>query len=400
MCLALWLGEIVPPFVPTLVLSVATPLALGPEWPATRVFGWTADPVLALFFGGFVLGEAAAIHGIDRMFTGGALRASRGDGRALVALVALVTAALSMWMSNIAAAALVIASIRPLRDLDERLRQALLVAIALGANLGGMATPIGTGPNAIAIAAMPAEHPIPFLAWMAFALPLTIFALAGAILLVLAIHRVEPGPVTIAVPEPEPGQRRPRLVGLLAVITIIAWLAEPLHGVPAPVVSLALAAVLFGSGLVPAERIRSIDWSTLILIAGGIALGRLFETSGLLAAAATVLPDGEGPPILLVGALVATSAVLSAVMSNTGTAALLMPVAVAFAHESVALPILVALGSSFGMPFVMSTPPNAMVVGAGARPRALLVPGLVLLVAGWAALTFTGPFVLRAFGYH
>jgi len=402
LCLALWLTEAVPAFVPTLILLVATPLALGDiaaGFTLRDVLGWTADPVLLLFFGGFVLGEAASEHGIDRALAAAAVRAARGRARALVALFGLTTAFLSMWMSNIAAAALMIAALRPMLGLDERVRRALLVAVALGANLGGMATPIGSGPNAIAVAATPPDHPVSFAAWMAFAVPLTLAALAVATLLVIVRHDVRGG-VPAAAPDDEPRPaERPRTVALLGAVAVLVWLTEPLHGVPAALVSLALAVVLFGTGLVPAPRLRGVDWGTLLLIGGGVALGRLVEHAGLLHRLAPMLDHRDGLDVAFVGGLLLASAALSSVMSNTATATLLIPLATTASPDGPALPLLVALAASFGMPFVISTPPNAMVVGAGVRAVDLLVPGLLLLVGGVLALTLTGPGVLGWFGY-
>ncbi|MDP2308042.1 MAG: SLC13 family permease [Pseudomonadota bacterium] len=400
LCLALWLGEVVPGFVPTLLLLVAVPLAL-PAFEPRVVLGWMADPVLALFFGGFVLGEAARVHGIDQALAGAAVRYTRGRPRRLIAGLATTTAFLSMWMSNIAAAALMFACVRPLCPEDGRLRRAVLVAVALGANLGGMATPIGSGPNAIAIASM--DVPIPFVSWMAFAVPLVAASLAFAVVLLLVVHRVGSEVVTEALPPPLPPAdgaptQRPVLVGVVAAAAILAWLAEPLHGVDAPLVSLALAAVLFGSALVPAERLRQVDWSTLLLIAGGIGLGRLVEATNLLTPLAATLASPDQPSGFRLGALLFASAVLSSIMSNTGTAALLVPLAIAVVPDIPTAPVLVALAASFGMPFVVSTPPNAMAVGAGARAQDLALPGFVLLIGGCALLAITGPWVLGAFG--
>jgi sodium-dependent dicarboxylate transporter 2/3/5 len=93
-------------------------------------------------------------------------------------------------------------------------------------------------------------------------------------------------------------------------------------------------------------------------------------------------------------ALLLLTATLSAVMSNTATATLLVPVASALLPGLPGAPILVALAASFGMPFVVSTPANAMAVGAGARSADLLAPGLILMVGGCLVLALTGPTVL------
>ncbi|MGI9065495.1 MAG: SLC13 family permease, partial [Pyrinomonadaceae bacterium] len=159
-CLVLWLTEVVPPYVPTLLLWALTPLLLagyGEQFHLARVLGWSANPVLALFLGGFALSVAASRHGIDNLIARLAVRLSGGHRLALVALVIVATATLSMWMSNIAAAAMMLAALHPLfvgTDKSNRFRRATLMGIAIGANFGGIATPIGSGPNAIAIAAV------------------------------------------------------------------------------------------------------------------------------------------------------------------------------------------------------------------------------------------------------
>lgn len=400
-CLALWLFEVVPPFVPTLLLLVAAPVALGPGFEPQNVLLWMADPVLMLFFGGFVLGEAATVHGVDRALASAALRWARGRGRRLIAGAAVTTAFLSMWMSNVAAAALMFACVQPLFPDKSRLGRAVLVAVAVGANLGGMATPISSGPNAIAIAAM--DQPMPFLYWMAFGVPLAAGSIGVAVVLLIVVHRIgasDPVPVLAAAGTPPgaPDHPRPGVVGAIAAMAILGWVTEPLHGVPASVVSLGLAVVLFASGLVPAERLRHVDWSTLLLIAGGIGLGRLAGAAGLVEPVATALTSADHGPGVRLFMLVAASATLASVVSNTGSVALLIPLAVAVLPEVPTAPILIALGSSFGMPFVVSTPANAMAVAAGVPAKDLLLPGVVLLGGGCAVLAATGPALLTAFG--
>ena len=167
----------------------SSPLLLqsfGDEFRLASVLGWAADPVLALFLGGFTLSVAASRYGIDAHIARIAVKLSRGRRLALLVLIASATAMLSMWMSNIAAAAMMIAALHPLlaeTPKDDPFRRALLIGIALGANFGGIATPIGTGPNAIAIAAVSRHQTITFIHWMAFALPLTVGMLMAGLAL-------------------------------------------------------------------------------------------------------------------------------------------------------------------------------------------------------------------------
>src|SRR5688572_23137092 len=116
-CLTLWLTELVPPFVPTLLLLGATAAVLGPLDPGYKLSGvlaWCADPVLLLFLGGFTLEVAASRHGLDKAVAQHVVRLARGSRRLLMMLVIGGVAFLSMWMSNIAAASMMIASLRPL----------------------------------------------------------------------------------------------------------------------------------------------------------------------------------------------------------------------------------------------------------------------------------------------
>jgi solute carrier family 13 (sodium-dependent dicarboxylate transporter), member 2/3/5 len=404
-CLALWLSEAVPPFVPTFVLWALVPLLLQPfgeEFRLAGVLGWAADPVLALFLGGFSLSVAASRYGIDARIARIALKLANGRRLRLLLLVASATALLSMWMSNIAAAAMMIAALHPLLaelPKENQFRRALLVGIALGANFGGMATPIGTGPNAIAIAAISKHQSITFLHWMAFALPLTTGMLAAGLALTGWRFRVR-GDAHLPEPQPQPKAQSLGAGKVVFVfsVTVLAWLTEPLHGISSALVSLMTTAVLFGSGLLRRQDISRIDWSTLLLIAGGISLGNLLQQSGMVRAAAATIPWEQVPHLALVLMLCLASALLSALMSNTATATMLVPLAASL-DPSPSTIILVAISASFGIPFVISTPPNAMVYGeGGVRSSDLLSPGLVLMILGCLLVALTGPFVLRFIG--
>ena len=404
-CLVLWLGEVVPPYVPTLVLWALVPLLLQPfgdEFRLASVLGWAADPVLALFLGGFTLSVAASRYGIDDRIARIAVKLSKGRRRRLLLLVASATALLSMWMSNIAAAAMMIAALHPLMadvPKSDPFRRALLVGVALGANFGGIATPIGTGPNAIAIAAVSKHQTITFLHWMAFALPLTVGMLAAGLALISWRFGVRGEDARL--PDLPEHHRQPHGASKVVVVfsvTVLAWLTEPIHGIPSAVVSLMTTAVLFGSGLLDRQDIRRIDWSTLLLIAGGISLGNLLQQSGVVKAAAASVPWDQAPHLALILALCLASALLSALMSNTATVTMLIPLAASL-DPSASTSILVAVSASFGIPFVISTPPNAMVYSeGGVKSSDLLSSGIVLMILGCMLVALTGPFVLKYIG--
>ena len=408
-CLVLWLLELVPAFVPTLVLWILVPLFLSPldpKYSLANNLRWAADPVLALFFGGFALGVATERHGVSKRLADWAVSKSGNSFALILVIVIAMTAFMSMWISNIAAAALMFAALRPVvsgLEADDPTRRTLLVGIAFAANLGGMATPIGTGPNAIAIASTADTHPITFVDWMAFALPLTIGLLitAYALLYFSARHanvgwRGHITSLTFKSDSP----KSTRALGLISVLaaSVVLWLTEPVHGIPAAVVSVGAAASLFLSGLLRKSDLGRIDWSTLLLIAGGITLGKMLEASGLIHAAAAKLTLGEMNPYLAIFTLCFASALLSALMSNTATAVLLIPLAGALMPEP-STAILIAVAASFGMPFIISTPPNAMAHGeGGVRSSDLFYPGVVIMLLGCAVVSLTGRAVLNFVG--
>lgn len=401
--LVLWLSEAVPPFVPTLLLLALVPLLLGgvdESFQLTAVLQWAADPVLALFFGGFALAVAASRYGLDRVVAAAAIERSRGKQLAFVALVAGATALLSMWLSNIAAAAMMIAAVRPMFstvDKRNRLRRAALVAIAFGANFGGIGTPIGSGPNAIAMSYASRVHHVSFTGWMVFAVPLMLGLLACAIILI-AIRFGVKGRIEAPTVERREVAAGGRYVVLLFAVTIAAWLTEPLHNIPAAIISILSTAALFGSGLLRPGDLARIDWSTLLLIAGGICVGHLLEESGLLASVSSTIPWDAMPGLVRTFVLCLVSASLASIMSNTGTTALLIPLVAAIDPQP-STAILIAMAASLGAPFVISTPPNAMAAGEGGlRPSDLAVPGLILMIGGCVLLALTGRLVLEIVG--
>ena len=409
-CLVLWLSEAAPPFVPAFLLWALIPLALG-RYDAgldlSRALGWAADPVLALFLGGFALGVAAERHGLDTWLIARAIRFSGRSFATLLLIVIFITAFLSMWLSNIAAAALMLACLRPAFgriDSDDLLRRTLLSGVALGAGLGGMATPIGTGPNAVAIAALAGAYPITFVKWMVFALPLAV----GMLLLIFALlwwrsRSAAASWEAVVLPkkegarplEPQPSHAAFYFIG---IATVVLWLTEPIHGIAAAVVSILAAAALFLSGALDKDALRRIDWSTLILIAGGITLGKLLESTGVIASLSGNIPFDTFDKRFALFLICFATAFMAAIMSNTASVIMIIPLAAALIPAP-STAILVAVSASFGLPFIISTPMNAMAYGEGGlKTGDLLWPGLVIMCVGCALVALTGPYILGGVG--
>lgn len=405
-CLILWLSELVPLYATTLLLMVGSTLALGPLKPNDfhlgGVLGWSAQPVMALFFGGFALSVAGAKYGLDAYVATWMLRLSGGGKTKLLFTIMAGTALLSMWMCNIAAAAMMIATLHSLLEetrQDPRYRVALLVGIAMAANFGGMGTPIGTGPNLIAIGAVAKLQQITFLQWMLFAVPFTLVMLTLTYILLLVRYRVR-GRITLRPAVPLPMTVRSWSVVAFFAVAISLWLTESLHGISAAVVGLGVAGLLFATRLLDSTDVRKIEWDTLMLIAGGLTLGELFTRSGLAHAMAGAVDWNAMSPTLLLFAFVFVCAVMAALASNTAAAAMLIQIGLSIVPEP-HFAILIALSASMGMPFVISTPQNAMVYNQGGmQPRDLAIPGIILMLVGGVLLATMGTGVLAMLGVN
>lgn len=413
-CLFVWISQLAPPIVPTLLLWTLVPLAIAPIDPRfslQTVLTWAVDPVMALFFGGFTLGVAAEVYGLDKRLSTFALRSAGRSFSLFLLLIVMMTAFFSMWLSNVAAAALVLTCLRPVlrefRD-DQMLRRTLLIGVALGADFGGIATPIGTGPNAIAIASLAPSFHVSFVDWMVFAFPLTIGMLILGYLILLFRAKSETQEWAArygdlidqptADNEKKPSVFRERAFLFILAATVVLWLFEPLHKIPAAVIALGSPAILFLSGMLKKKDVLRIDWSTLLLIAGGITLGRLLEQSGLVKEISANIPFSDLNITLSLFLMCFASALLSAVMSNTATVVLLIPLATAIIPAP-STAILVAISASFGIPFVIGTPPNAMAFGeGGVKFGDLFWPGLLLMIIGCLIVSLTGRTVLNFVG--
>jgi sodium-dependent dicarboxylate transporter 2/3/5 len=365
--------------------------------PASAFLSPFASDIIMLFLGGFLMAAAVTRHGVDRVLARRLLQPFARSPLALVYGLAGLSAFLSMWMSNTATAAMMIALSGPVRDQlppGHRFRMGVVLAIAFGANIGGIGTPIGTPPNAIAFGALNnAGYEISFLRWMAIAVPLEVLLLAGAGVLLHSRFRPEPG-LRLALPSASgalPARGAVTLIVLVAAILL--WMTGGWHGLGPGTVALLAAATLLAAGVITSADMDAVDWKVLILMWGALSLGVAVERSGLGDYLArtdlSVLPGG----IWSVGAVIALAGVgLSTFMSNTAAAALLVPMALAVSisgREEFAM--LAAFSCSFAMAMPVSTPPNALAYATGEIPRPAMVQagglvsglGMVLMLIGF-----------------
>jgi sodium-dependent dicarboxylate transporter 2/3/5 len=436
---AYWVTEALPVPV-TALLSSALAIVLGIA-PAPRVLAAYGDPLIFLFVGSFMLAEAMKASGLDRRFAFALLRypwTTRSPGR-LLAAVGVITCAISLWVSNTATTAMMLP-----------VGLGILGALGQGAAAGGpfpvglllmltwsasvaVGVPVGSPPNLIAIGMLRdlAGQRLTFFDWMRVAMPLTVLMLALAWLILrvryargggpagdlgpyVAAERARLGPWTRA-------QQNVLLVflgaaGLWMLPGAVAMVAGPEAALPrffearAPesVVALGAAIALFalptdwrrGEFTLTWRQAVRIDWGTILLFGGGLALGRLMFDTGLadvLGAGVVRMAGGESVWALTAAAIV-VAVLLSEVASNTASASVLVPVVIALAAGAGVSPVPpalgAALGASFGFMLPVSTPPNAIVFGSGLVPlREMIRAGIWLDLSG-AALIWAGLRVL------
>jgi len=389
-----WAAELIPLYATSMLVVVVCIFLLAEEGGLAAEGGvdYTTflDPfasnVIMLFLGGLMLSAAVTRHNLHLTLAAYALRPFMTRPRRLLLAVVFVTGLASMWMSNTATAAMMLTVLGPVLSRGEQrtdLDRALLLAVPFAANLGGVGTPIGTPPNAIALGALrQAGIEITFLAWMLMALPLALLLLS--LLAAILLYRFKP-PARVELdddarkPPPTMTPKARATAGVLIAAAAL-WLTGALHGLPDGVVALAAGAALVALGLIDRKEVNGIEWTVLLLMWGGLALSRAMETTGVVASLVQHLPETVG--LLFAISLMVAACAVSTFMSNTATAALLVPIVLSMnAPEAPHMAVLTAFACSFAMAMPVSTPPNALAFASGKlRAKDVIRMGTVVSV--------------------
>lgn len=360
-----------------------------------------ASDIIILFMGGFLLSAALTKHNIDRAIARRILRPFSRSPLMLLFGVIAITAFFSMWMSNTATAAMMLAIITPVLSklpAGVRFRRALVLAVAFGANIGGIGTPIGTPPNAIAYGALNAAgYHVTFLQWMLVCVPLELVLLVVTGLVLYLAFRPERGLVIEKLELVQKITARGWTTVAILICTIALWLTSGWHGIRPGAVALLATAALTSMAVLDRHDVDTIDWNILILMWGGLSLSVAMKQSGLDGVIGQInlneLPGG-GWVIAVVVTIVAVT--LSTFMSNTATASILVPMALAaYLVDKEQYVMLTAVACSFAMAMPVSTPPNAMAYATGQVPMgSMLRAGTVITVISAITMLMTYKFML------
>ena len=431
----MWIGEAIPIWTTSVVVIVLMLLSVsdssilclrGENIEGMRAFGKLikaktimatfADPIIMLFLGGFFLAIGAGKCGLDRNLARILFKPFGNKSANVLLGLMFVTAVFSMFMSNTATTAMMFAVmapvLAPMKDSGQG-RIALVLAIPIAANVGGIGTPIGTPPNAIALKYLNDPEGlnlgIGFGQWMLVMTPfvIAVMFLAWAILMRLfPFYRKE---LNISFEGKFEKSPKAYIVYGTFIVTVLLWMFDKLTGINSNVVAMIPIAVFAATGVITKEDLKQINWDVLWLVAGGFALSVGLQESGLAKNLIASIPFSKWPPIETIIGAGLLCYVMSTFMSHTATTALLIPVLATVAKgmgDAIepfggvsTLLVGVALSASFAMALPISTPPNAIAHSVGLTTQKQmasigLIVGAIGLVFGYMLL-----FVLGGFKY-
>ena len=391
--------------------SVSPDKVLGAQTSYKSLLHCFADPIIMLFIGGFVLAIAASKTGLD-LFLAKVMLKPFGKKPQMVLLgFLMVTGIFSMFLSNTATAAMMLTFLGPvLKALpaDGKGKTALALAIPIAANVGGMGTPIGTPPNAIALKYMSEIGiEIGFGEWMAFMIPFTLLLLFIAWVMLVKLFPFKAKSIDLNIEGELKKDWRSWVVYITFICTVLLWVLDKKTGVNANVVAMLPVGVCAIIGVLTKRDLEEISWSVLWKVAGGFALGVGLQETGLAKTLIDAIPFGSWPAVVMVVGSGLICYAMANFISHTATASLLVPILAAVGASAAVsanlaplggvstLLVGVAIGSSLGMVLPISTPPNAIAAATGMieqkdMVKTGLIMGVVGLVIGYGMLIVLG----------
>jgi len=472
----MWISEIIP--LPVSALFGAVLCVILGITDAKTVLGYFADPIVFVFIGGFIIARAMMIHGLDRRIALGFLSIPWiGSSQVrIIAGLGLVTAFISMWVSNTAVTTMMFPIALGILGALHKVRVAMgkasgsinvqnwpfatgmMLMVAYSASIGGIGTPVGTPPNLIGIGLIRSATgtEISFFRWMSLTLPLFLVMAVLLFLLLYLLHqagrendtearnkKASSYPDRAAEDDTSIGsqlldyiqnERKAMgpwtrgqintLIGFCVAVMLwiipgilqLPWFEFPLLAkwmdthVPESIVAIIAAILLFALPVNLSKReftlnwpeAVKIDWGTILLFGGGLALGSLMFKTGVAGEMGYGLTKllGVNTLWLLTGMSIAMAVLMSEVTSNIASANMVIPVVIAIAQAAGVSPLPPALGaclgSSFGFMLPVSTPPNAIVYSSGLIPLPkMMKAGILFDIIGffiiWAGLYILCP---------
>lgn len=428
----MWIFEIIPNWTTSLLVIVISLLTvsdkgigffcnpeLGKLVNYKDIMSSFADPVVMLFLGGFVLAIMAEKYGLDVSLARFLLKPFGTNPKMVLLGFLLVISIFSMFMSNTATAAMMLAFLAPVLAAlpsDDKGKIGLALAIPVAANIGGIGTPIGTPPNATAVKFLSeAGYEVTFLDWSIRMIPYVIIMILIAWVILQVLFPFKSDKVVLEIPENKRKKDwKTMVVWITFFVTILLWATEQFTKINSNVVALIPLGVFTACGIFTKEDIKDINWSVLWLVAGGFALGTCLQGTGLASVLIKAIPFGSMSVIVVFVVAGLICYFLSNFISNSATAALLIPILIVVAEGmadpaaannasflsfggTYAMISFIAVCASIAMLFPVSTPPNAIASSTGLvetkdMAKVGIIMGVVGFVLGYFWLTKIFPF--------
>jgi len=397
LAIGLWISEALPPFavgifiIATLLLGFSTDFFFDQTMPAELyVSTWTSN-VIWLLLGGFFLAKAMSLVELDQQLFQFTVKKFGQKPESLLLGLMMTTAIASMIMSNTATTAMMISSIIPLVALigkNSPYGKALLTAIPASASVGGIGTIIGSTPNAIAVGALQEKGiSITFVDWMVVGFPtglLLVWLYWKFLCKTQDFSDVELDLSLLPKGKGNVGRFEKNAVIFTLIVTVLMWLTEPLHGIPVAATSAIPIVLLTMTQVIHSEHVRSLPWDTLMLVAGGLALGIALVEVGLAEIVMQKINAMPLPKVLIAIIFCLVAVLLSNVMSNTAAASILVPLSLALPGiYGIAGPVMVAFSCSCSLLLPVSTPANAIAYATGMmEQKDFRTGGLFFIILG------------------
>lgn len=375
------------------------------------ILGTFASPIIILFLGGFFLAMAATKYRLDQNLAKVLLKPFGQNPKWVMMGVMIITAVFSMFMSNTATTAMMLSILAPVIVLflpGDSGKIAFTLSIPVAANIGGIGTPIGTPPNAVALKYLTGENVISFGKWMTFAVPYAVILLFVGWLLLLLFYPIKTEKIQLSIKGTWLKNTKAYIVYITFALTILLWLTDFIHGMNAYVVAMIPVAVFSSLGIITKNDLKNISWDVLWLVSGGIALGLALDLSGLAERLIGAIPFDSLSPIMIIGLITIVAALMANFMSNTATANLLLPLVAALGISlsgmeafggSQMMIIAVTISCSMGMALPISTPPNALAFATGSIETSQMAkPGVVIAIIG-LSMNYALMYLLNLLGF-
>jgi sodium-dependent dicarboxylate transporter 2/3/5 len=401
----LWVSEAIPLYITSLGVLFFSILWLLPSLEAASLPAQKEDFLIAffgdltlLFMGGFVLATLLNKYGISRAIARTIFQKTGTKPANILLSVILVSAMLSMWISNTGTAAMMFAIMAPVvADLPETniFSKTIALGIPFACNIGGIGTPIGTPPNAIAMEYLSqAGFQISFFTSMVLAIPLMLILLFLLWKILLKMYPPKETSIDLKIQDFHAfGTRQYFVIGIFG-LTVLGWTTSSMTGFSTGMVGLFVVLTAFGSKLLDTRDFKNLSWDILFMLGGGLCLGVALQKSGFTDTIANLVPTQGGVIFILISFLV-IAAVMTTFMSNTATANLLIPVAVALPQGELIFVVAIALMCSSSMALPISTPPNAIAFGSGfLKSTDMLKSGLLITVLAFIGILLACLFYL------